>query len=98
MDEEDGVRDERKREKKKRGEKGEEEQGRKKREREGERERERERERDGKGEGPKEGERRPGERMWREIYPKTPGNRNPQAIWIALVLKHPVSICRSSHW
>lgn len=30
----------------------------------------------------KKGERGPGERMWREIYPKAPGNRNPRAISI----------------
>lgn len=30
----------------------------------------------------KKGERGPRERMWREIYPKAPGNRNPRAISI----------------
>lgn len=35
-----------------------------------------------KGEGSKEGEKGPGKRMWREIYPKAPGNRNPRAISI----------------
>lgn len=34
------------------------------------------------GGGAKKGERGPGERMWREIYPKAPGNRNPRAISI----------------
>lgn len=42
--------------------------------------RKRKRERERKNE--KGWERGPGERMWREIYPKAPGNHNPRAISI----------------
>lgn len=70
------------------GERDEKYRGGKEREREKERGKEGEREseagyaREEEGASEKEGERGPRERMWREIYPKAPGNHNPRAISI----------------